>query len=243
VTLEVQDLQAERLGPVSLQVRAGEVVGLAGLMGSGRSRLLHVLFGAIPATGGSVRLAGRPYAPRGPADAVEAGIGMVPEDRKLQSLIPDAPIRWNVTLAVLRRLCVWKFVLGIRKEKRTASELTRQARVLCRTIEQPVRSLSGGNQQRAIFARWLATSPRLLLLDEPTRGVDVGAKAEIYRIIDEARAAGMAVLAVSSELEELLATSMRIIVLRNGRVNDELTHGEFSKERIMMAATGTGGSR
>jgi len=233
---EAHGLEAEGLGPLDLTVRRGEVVGIAGLMGSGRSRLLHVVMGARASTAGEMRLAGESYRPRSPADAVAAGVGLVPEDRKTQALLVDASIRWNITLAVLKRISWHRVVLRSRVERREAATIVRSARVRCQTPEQPARSLSGGNQQRMIFGRWMAVRPRLLLLDEPTRGVDVGAKAEIYKLIEEERSDGMAILVASSELEELLGMCHRIVVMRRGRIAAELDRSEFSKERIIAAA-------
>jgi ABC-type sugar transport system ATPase subunit len=151
-------------------------------------------------------------------------------------LLVDASIRWNVTLAVLRRISWKRLVLSPRADRREAGAIVKLARVVCQTPEQPARSLSGGNQQRMVFGRWMAARPRLLLLDEPTRGVDVGAKAEIYKLIEEARKEGMAILVASSELEELAGICHRVVVLRRGRVADELQRSEFSKERIVSAA-------
>jgi ABC-type sugar transport system ATPase subunit len=233
---EARQLEAEGLGPLDLTLRPGEVVGVAGLMGSGRSRLLHVVMGARPSTRGEMQIGGASYRPRTPVDGAAAGIGLVPEDRKTQSLLVDASIRWNVTLAVLRRISWKRLVLSPRADRREAGAIVKLARVVCQTPEQPARSLSGGNQQRMVFGRWMAARPRLLLLDEPTRGVDVGAKAEIYKLIEEARKEGMAILVASSELEELAGICHRVVVLRRGRVADELQRSEFSKERIVSAA-------
>jgi ribose transport system ATP-binding protein len=238
VRLELDGLTADGLGPVDLTVHAGEILGVAGLMGSGRSRLIHTIAGAQSATGGSMRLDGRPYAPRGPGDGVAASIAMIPEDRKEQSLVPFAPIRANVTIPILRRISTHG-LLGPRRERTEAERITSTVNVRMRTVDQPISSLSGGNQQRAIFGRAFATHPRLLLLDEPTRGVDVGAKAEIYELIDRAAAAGMAVLVASSELEELLWICHRIAVLNHGRVVEVVDRAEVTKERIMRAAAGT----
>jgi ribose transport system ATP-binding protein len=236
LAFEARALEAEGLGPLDLALRPGEVVGVAGLMGSGRSRLLHVVMGARASTGGEMFLGGTRYHPRSAADGAGAGIGFVPEDRKTQALLVDAPIRWNVTLAILRRISWRHLVMMPRTERREAAAIVANARVRCQTPEQPARSLSGGNQQRMIFGRWMAARPRLLLLDEPTRGVDVGAKAEIYRLIEEARKEGMAILVASSELEELAGICHRIVVLRRGRVTADLARSEFSKERIIAAA-------
>jgi ribose transport system ATP-binding protein len=236
VAFRARGLEAEGLGPIDLEVRAGEVVGVAGLMGSGRSRLLHVIMGARASTGGAMELAGHAYHPHSASDGVAAGVGLVPEDRKVQALLADAPIRWNLTLVALRRLAWRRLVIVGRTERREASAIVQRARVRTRSIELPARSLSGGNQQRMIFGRWMAVRPKLLLLDEPTRGVDVGAKAEIYRLIEEERQAGMAIVVASSELEELFSICHRIVVLRFGRIAAVLDRPEFSKERIIAAA-------
>jgi ribose transport system ATP-binding protein len=233
---EAHQLEADGLGPLDLELRPGEVVGVAGLMGSGRSRLLHVIMGARASTHGEMRLDGATYRPRSAAHGAAAGVGLVPEDRKSQALLVDAPIRWNVTLAILRRISWKRFFLAPRTDRRQAAAIVEGARVRCQSAEQPARSLSGGNQQRMIFGRWMATKPRLLLLDEPTRGVDVGAKAEIYKLIEEARKDGMAILVASSELEELAGICHRIVVMRGGRIVAELNRSEFSKERIIAAA-------
>jgi ABC-type sugar transport system ATPase subunit len=231
-----RDLRTDNFGPVDLDVRAGEIVGVAGLMGSGRSTLLHLIMGARSTTGGEMTIDGRRHRPHNTKDAVSAGVALVPEDRKGQALLLDAPIRWNLTLTILRRIAWHRLFLRRRAERREAARLVTVANVRCQTPEQPARSLSGGNQQRMVFGRWIATEPRLMLLDEPTRGVDVGAKAEIYRLIEGEREKGMAILIVSSELEELLAICHRIVVLKHGRVAARLDRSAFSKERIIAAA-------
>jgi ABC-type sugar transport system ATPase subunit len=207
-------------------------------MGSGRSRLIHTVAGAQPMTGGTMRLGGEDYAPRGPADGVRAGISLIPEDRKEQSLVLFAPIRANVTLNVLRRISR-RGVLRPKAERAEAERIAHGVNVRMQSIDQPIGSLSGGNQQRAIFGRAFSTDPRLLLLDEPTRGVDVGAKAEIYALIAKAAQRGMGVLVASSELEELLLICDRIAVMNGGRILDVVDRDEANKERIMTAAAGT----
>ena len=239
--LELRGLTADGLGPVDLEVRAGEIVGVAGLMGSGRSRLIHTVAGAQPATGGTMSVAGVRYAPRSPGDAAAAGIAMIPEDRKEQALVLFASVRANVTVSILRRLAV-RGVLRPRRQRDEAIRITDSVHVRMHSVDQPIGSLSGGNQQRAIFGRAFATRPRLLLLDEPTRGVDVGAKAEIYELIDRAADDGMAVLVASSELEELQLICHRIAVMRRGAIAAILPHLDATKERIMTAAAGTGGA-
>ncbi|MDH6137536.1 ribose transport system ATP-binding protein [Kitasatospora sp. MAA4] len=236
--LSARGLTADGLGPVDLDLRAGEIVGVAGLMGSGRSRLLHTLMGAQPRTGGTVTLGGTDFHPRHPADAVEAGIGLVPEDRKQQSLVLTHSVRWNATLATLRGISR-RGVLTPRADKAHAGRIVKDLKVRLHSPEQPIGNLSGGNQQKVVFGRWLAARPRVLLLDEPTRGVDVGAKADIYRLIDDAAKEGLAVLAASSELEELLWICHRIVVMAHGRIVADIPRDRFSKELIMTAAAGT----
>ncbi|MFE9425622.1 sugar ABC transporter ATP-binding protein [Kitasatospora sp. NPDC006697] len=236
--LTARGLTADGLGPVDLELKAGEIVGVAGLMGSGRSRLLHTIMGAQPRTGGETGLNGRPFHPKHPAEAVAAGIGLVPEDRKEQSLLLQHPVRWNATLATLRRDS-WHGVLTPAGDKERSQQIVKDLGVRMHSQEQPIGSLSGGNQQKVVFGRWLHAEPDLLLLDEPTRGVDVGAKAEIYQLIDRAATNGLAVLVASSELEELLRMCHRIVVMAHGRIVADLPREQFSKERIMTAAAGT----
>jgi ABC-type sugar transport system ATPase subunit len=236
--LELDGLTADGLGPVDLQVYAGEILGVAGLMGSGRSRLIHTVAGAQPATGGSMRLGGESYAPHGPRAGAAAGIALIPEDRKEQSLVLFAPIRSNVVIPILKRISR-RGLLGPRRERAEAERIAAAVNVRMQSVDQPIGSLSGGNQQRAVFGRAFATEPRLLLLDEPTRGVDVGAKAEIYDLIDRAAGQGMAVVVASSELEELLWICHRIAVMNHGQVVEVIDRSEVTKERIMKAAAGT----
>ncbi len=238
VLLQVEGLTADGLGPVDLEVREGEILGVAGLMGSGRSRLVHTIAGAQPSTGGRMRLGGEPYQPRGAGDGVAAGIALIPEDRKEQSLVLFASIRSNVVVSVLKRIST-RGLLGPGRERAEARKITENVNVRMQSVEQPIGSLSGGNQQRAIFGRAFAAEPRLLLLDEPTRGVDVGAKAEIYKLIDRAAEQGMALVVASSELEELLWICHRIAVMNHGRVITVLDRADATKERIMTAAAGT----
>ncbi len=239
VVLSARGLRADGLGPVDLTVHRGEVVGVAGLMGSGRSRLLHTVFGAQPATGGEMTVAGHRHRPRSPKDSIDRGITLVAEDRKEQSLLADAPIRWNVSLTRLPAMARWGRI-GPRQERRMAEDIVARFGVRCRSTEQPIRALSGGNQQRAVFGRAMATEPTLLLLDEPTRGVDVGAKAEIYQLVDAAAAGGTAVLVASSELEELMQLCSRIVVLSHGCVTASFDRDQFSKQAIISAAASVG---
>jgi ribose transport system ATP-binding protein len=238
VMLRTEALTAEGLGPIDMELHAGEILGVAGLMGSGRSRLIHTVAGAQPATGGSMELAGEPYFPRNAGDGAAAGIALIPEDRKEQSLVTFAPIKSNVTVSILERISSHG-LLGPKRVREEATAITKNVNVRMQSVDQPIGSLSGGNQQRAIFGRAFATHPRVLLLDEPTRGVDVGAKAEIYDLIDHAAQEGMAVLVASSELNELLRICNRIAVMNHGKMVDVIDRDDATKERIMTAAAGT----
>ncbi|MEH1014370.1 sugar ABC transporter ATP-binding protein [Micromonospora sp. CPCC 206060] len=224
---------------VSLTVRTGEIVGLAGLMGAGRTELLETLYGAGPAGRhtGAVRLAGRPYAPRGPRSALRAGVGFVPEDRRRSALVLDHPVGQSIVLAALRRLTTAGIVRRGR-ERNAVREQVAALAIKTPSAAAPVGALSGGNQQKVVFARHLLTRPRLLLLDEPTRGVDIGAKAEIYRLLRRLAADGMGILLASSELPELTGVCDRIVVLRRGRAVAELAADGCTGGDILAAAMG-----
>ncbi|MGC4897582.1 sugar ABC transporter ATP-binding protein [Micromonospora sp. DT31] len=224
---------------VSLTVRAGEIVGLAGLMGAGRTELLETLFGAGSAgrRTGAVRLAGRPYAPRHPRAALRAGVGFVPEDRRGSALVLDHPVGRSIVLAALGRMTSAGFVRRER-ERAAVRRTTTDLAIKTSSAATPVGALSGGNQQKVVFARQLLTEPRLLLLDEPTRGVDVGAKAEIYRLLRRLADDGMGILLASSELPELLGVCDRVVVLRGGRAVADLPADGCTGEDILAAAMG-----
>ncbi len=235
VMLSVRGLVTDDVRDVSLQVRAGEVVGLGGLVGAGRSELALAIIGAVPIHQGGIEVAGEPLRLRGPADALRAGIGLAPEERKAQALLLRRSVRDNITLAVLRRLARLR-VVRRRAERDLARRHVDQLAIRASSIEQEVATLSGGNQQKVVLARWLARRPRVLILDEPTRGVDVGAKAEIYSIINDLAAQGMALLVISSEMPELLGLSDRIVVMQGGRVTGEVTRAEATEERVLALA-------
>ncbi len=238
VVLEVADLTAPGvIEPVSFSVRAGEIFGVAGLVGSGRSELLMAVFGANPVRTGHVTVDGRRFVPRRPWQAMALGVGMVPEDRKLQGLILNMSVQDNIVLAVLRALAAW-IVRRPRREAATAARLVAEVGVRTASLDQPVRYLSGGNQQKALLAKWLAPRPQVLLLDEPTRGIDVGAKYEIYRLICQLAAQGVAVVMVSSEMEEIIGLCDRVLVMNSGRPAGTLERSELSEAAIMeLAAT------
>jgi galactofuranose transport system ATP-binding protein len=231
---------APRLSDVSVSVRPGEVVGLAGLLGSGRSETARAIIGAFPLQGGTVLVGGK-QVPRGnvPA-AMRAGISMLAEDRKADGIIPNLSVRENIVLAALPRLSRFGVVSRARQDRIVETFMTR-LQIKAAGPEQKVAELSGGNQQKVLLARWLATEPRVLLLDEPTRGIDVGAKAEVQALIDELAADGLGVLLISSEMEELIDGADRVLVLRDGAVVEEL-RGDRVTEADVMAAIATVGA-
>ena len=235
--LEVEGLTSPgRFEDVSLAVRAGEIVGVAGLVGAGRTEILKTIYGVLPKSRGTVRVAGRTVTAADPRRALRAGITLVPEDRKSEGLILTFPVRQNIALSILRRLALWRTVNLPGRIDRLAEEAVTSLRIRLTSIRQPARDLSGGNQQKVVLARTLTLSPRVFMLDEPTRGIDVGAKVEVYRLIGELAAGGAAVLVVSSELLELLGICDRILVMRAGRLRGELARAEFSQERVMALA-------
>ncbi|MEU9079281.1 sugar ABC transporter ATP-binding protein [Kitasatospora sp. NPDC048538] len=235
VVLDVRGLTTDDVAGVSLRVRAGEVVALAGLIGAGRSELALALAGDAPVRSGTVALNGEVLRLRNPRDAVAAGIGLAPEERKAQALFLQRSIRDNTSLVSLHRLRRWRFVRR-RQERALAQEYADRLRVRAPSVEADVRTLSGGNQQKVVLARWLARKPDLLILDEPTRGVDVGAKAEIYRIIADLAREGTAVLVISSELPEVLGLADRIVVMQNGRTTGELSRDQATEEAVLALA-------
>ncbi|MBI5770080.1 MAG: sugar ABC transporter ATP-binding protein [Verrucomicrobia bacterium] len=223
---------------VTLDVRAGEVVGLAGLVGAGRTELARVLFGLTPADAGEISLRGAPVTLHSPQDAVAHGIAYVPEDRRRHGVVLDLPIAHNMTMAVHRRLFPDRW-LRFGAEQALALDFIRDLAVKCAGPDAPGGSLSGGNQQKVSLARWLATKPKLLILDEPTQGVDVGAKSEIHRIVRRLAKDGLAVLLISSDLPEVIGMSDRIGVMRGGRLQAMLP-GKSDPHDVMSAALGQG---
>jgi ABC-type sugar transport system ATPase subunit len=222
---------------VSFSVRAGEIVGLAGLGGSGRTTVARALVGLARIDAGSVRIAGRP-APKNPAEAARVGVALIPEDRKAHGLVLSHSVRFNITLPNLGGLLRWGVVLLRGREAPVVAESVRRLQIRPPAPETPVENLSGGNQQKVVLAKWLVTQPRLIVLDEPTRGVDVGAKAEIYGRMRELTRQGVGVVMVSSELPELLGMSDRIVVFHEGRATGELARGAATEQAVMHLATG-----
>jgi len=221
---------------VSFEVRAGEIVGLAGLVGAGRTEVARAIFGVDDYDAGSVTLDGAPLPPRAVQKAIDAGIGFVPEDRRKQGLVMDLSVSRNATLALRNRLATLGIISGSR-ERRTAEEWTKRLQVKTGSMEYAVSTLSGGNQQKVVLAKWLSTEPRLLIVDEPTRGIDVGTKSEVHRLLSDLAGRGIAILMISSELPEVLGMADRVVVMCEGRVTATIDRAEATPESVMHAAT------
>lgn len=223
---------------LSFQVRAGEIVGVAGLVGAGRTEMLQSVFGIDKPLHGEIKVAGKQVQVDEPSDAIEAGMALVPEDRKQHGLVLGMTVRRNVGLAGLYRNRLGVGFLNQSKERIDAAEMVESMRIRTPNDRQVVQFLSGGNQQKVVIGKWLAMEPKLLLLDEPTRGIDIGAKEEIYRLMESLAAKGMGVLFVSSEMDEILGMSDRVLVMHEGRITGELQRNELSEEAVMHLATG-----
>ncbi|MCO4879666.1 sugar ABC transporter ATP-binding protein [Paraburkholderia caribensis] len=231
-----------KVSDVSLDVHAGEAVGLAGLLGSGRTETMRLLFGADPVGRGTLSINGKDVALKSPQDAIARGLAYLTEDRKAEGIVPDLSVRDNLTLVCLRTLSKHGIV-DVKQQQAIVDRFIASLGIKLRSPDQPIRELSGGNQQKVLLARWLAAQPSLLLLDEPTRGIDVGAKADVAKIVRELRDEGMAVLLSASELEELTAVADRAVVIRDGRTVAELDGAQMSESAIMDAiAYGSAGT-
>ena len=221
---------------VSLAVRAGEIVTLAGLVGAGRTELANCIFGVDPYEAGTVEMAGQRLPPGDPRAAIDAGIGLVPEDRRNQALITNLSVSINATLAVLDHIAPHG-VLSAKREAGALAVATQSVRVKMASAAVPISTLSGGNQQKVVLGRWLARNPKLLILDEPTKGIDIGSKAEISEIIVRLAREGTAILLISSEMPEVLALSDRVLVMRAGRITGEIKRENLSAEVVLALAT------
>jgi rhamnose transport system ATP-binding protein len=237
VVLETRDITCDASGvdTINLTVRAGEILGLAGLVGAGRTELARVLFGLTPATGGSVLLRDKPIDIRTPAEAVAHGIAYVPEDRRRHGVVLEMSVAANTTLAVLRKIASGG-MLDFAREQQLAESFVRRFAIKTPSTDTPVGNLSGGNQQKVALARWLATDPAVIILDEPTQGVDVGAKSEIHRLMGELAGRGLAIIMISSELPEVLGMSDRIAVMHGGRIIRILDRAEATQEKVLELA-------
>lgn len=237
--LEVEGLTSHgAIEDISFKLHRGEILGGAGLVGAGRTELAETIFGLRPAHAGVIRLAGQPVTIRRPAQAIAQGIGFVPEDRKAQGLFLRMGVGENIVMAVLRQLTRLGLIQGARAES-IARDFVTRLDIRTPSIQQRVRNLSGGNQQKVVIAKWLTLKPRVLILDEPTRGIDVGAKAEIYHLMNDLAAQGVGILMISSELPEVLGVSDRVLVMHEGRLTGEFDPRTATQDDIMSAATGS----
>ena len=232
-----QDPHATEIRDVSLSVRRGEILGIAGLVGAGRTETARAIFGADPFDSGAVTVDGEAVTIRSPRDAIARGIGLVPEDRKLQALFLAQAIRTNMSVASLDRLQRFGIFVDEAKERAMVEDYRKLLNIRMAGPDQPVGNLSGGNQQKVVLARWLALRPKVLIVDEPTRGIDVGAKVEVHNLLFEMARSGIAVIAISSELPEVLAVADRIVTMREGKVTGEMLRADATQEKLMAMMT------
>jgi rhamnose transport system ATP-binding protein len=236
--LDVQGLSRTGIfKDVSFKLRKGEILGFFGLVGAGRSEVMQAIFGIETYTGGTITINNRVVRIASPSQAMEHGIAYIPEDRQLQGTILDMNIRENVTLPVVDRLSHYSF-LDIQKERELTDEFGGRMEIKASSWEQAVNSLSGGNQQKVVLAKWLATRPEILIMDEPTKGIDVATKARVHEFISQLAEAGLAIILISSELPEILGMADRIVVMHEGKVTARLEREEASSEKLIKAAMG-----
>jgi ABC-type sugar transport system ATPase subunit len=236
--LSVSNLRGGRVRGVSFTLRAGQILGLAGLAGAGRTDVVRMIFGVDPIRSGTLQLKGRTFRPKSPADAIRQGIVLVPEDRHSQGLVLSRSVVENITLPYLSTLATAGVFVDRNRERKASQEAGQAVLLKASSLEQKVSQLSGGNQQKVVFARWLIDHAQILLLDEPTIGVDVGARFEIYRLIRELAGRGAGVILVSSDLTELLSLADRLIVMREGEMIAELENVGVSQETILSYCYG-----
>mgnify|MGYP000928573088 CR=1 FL=1 len=243
VALKVENLTLPGVfSDISFEVRKGEIVGLGGLVGAGRTDVAKAIFGVTPAASGTISLEGRPVSITDPSEAIALGLAFVPEDRAVAGIFRTLSVEHNISVAVPKRIAPGGFIRRA-VEKAMGEDAVRKLSIRLASLRQPIGELSGGNQQKAILARWLLTDPRVLILDEPTRGIDIGVKAEFYSIIGELAAQGRAILLISSELPELLALCDRVLVMSEGRLTADIPRAEATQEAVMHAAVPRGALR
>lgn len=236
--LEVRGLSGNNLvKDVSLIVRKGEIVGLAGLVGAGRTDVARLIFGADRRTSGTILINNEPVQINNPSDAVENGIGWVPEDRKQQGLVLSMAIKENASMAIMQRISNLLGMISLRQQNEIVENYVQKLSIATTSLDKQVNELSGGNQQKVVLAKWLATKPKVLIMDEPTRGIDVGAKAEVHALISQLAKEGMGILMISSEMPEIMGMSDRVIVMCQGRITGEFDAANFDQEEIMTCAT------
>lgn len=236
VVFEVQNLTTAYVRNISFQIRKGEILGFSGLVGAGRTEIMRAVFGMDKVISGKIFVDGREVMPRSPKQAIKLGIALVPEDRKEQGILPNISVRGNITVSIMRRYANKLGILNERKEEEAAQGDIKKFNIKTSDSDKLISQLSGGNQQKVILARWLETNPRVLILDEPTKGIDVGAKSEFYKIICKCARMGIAVIMISSELPEIIGLSDRIIVVREGEISGEINKKNATEENILSYA-------
>lgn len=236
-TLSIQGLSGNGVENISFDVRRGEILGLAGLIGAGRTELAQLLFGSAKIESGEIILNGKSLRPQSPSEAIREGIALIPEDRKREGLLLEMSIRYNTSLPSLKRDAK-AIIVNTAKETQISEEYKKSLLIKAPSIEQKTKNLSGGNQQKVVLAKWLAMNPELIIFDEPTRGIDVGAKQEIYGLMNDLADQGKSIIMISSDMEELMGMSDRIVVLHQGRVTGELDKDSFNQELILMRSAG-----
>ena len=237
MVLSVEHLSGNGLEDISFELHRGEILGFAGLVGAGRTELMHLIYGAAKIKGGTVKMGERVLSLHSPADGQRAGVGLVPEDRKYQGCFLEKPLFWNISISNIDRLSRGIFV-DRRAEMAQAEDFKKRIRIKTPDMKVLALALSGGNQQKVVIAKMLAALPDVLIFDEPTRGIDIGARAEIYQMMVDLTKEGKSILMVSSDMEELLGMSERIVVLHEGRQTGVLNRDEFSQETILTLASG-----
>jgi ABC-type sugar transport system ATPase subunit len=228
-----RELHVTRLVDIDLAVRHGEILGLAGLVGAGRTELARAIFGADPIDAGRIRVEGRDLSPKSPEDAIEAGIGLVPEDRKQQALFLSLAVKTNLSIAAIDRLSQLFGWVDRQAENDMVERYRKRLAIKMASPDHEVGNLSGGNQQKVVLARWLALEPKVLIVDEPTRGIDVAAKSEVHQLLFELAESGIAIVVISSELPEIMTVSDRIVTMREGRITGEVMAADATEERLM----------
>ena len=237
VMLKVSNLSGNGVENINFELKRGEILGFAGLVGAGRTELMHLIFGAAPKTGGEIEMKGKSLVSKSPSDAMKSGIGLIPEDRKWQGCFLDKSISWNISISMIEKLSRW-LTVDTKKEAELSEKYQDAMKIKTPSSKQLVVNLSGGNQQKVVVGKMLAIEPDVLIFDEPTRGIDVGARYDIYSIMIDLAKQGKSILMVSSDMEELLGMSDRIVVLHEGQQTGVLNKDEFSQERVMLLASG-----
>ncbi len=237
IVLKVDRLSGNGVRNISFELHRGEILGFAGLVGAGRTELMHLLYGAAGIEAGTVTMNGQTLSIHNPSDAMKAGIGLIPEDRKWQGCFLDKPIYWNISIANIKSLCSGPFI-NFKKEAELADHYGQRMRIKAPDFRVNAGALSGGNQQKVVIAKSLASLPNILIFDEPTRGIDIGARYEIYQLMIDLTKEGKSILMVSSDMEELLGMSERIVVLHEGEQTGTIEKADFSQERVLALASG-----